>query len=236
MYRALVVWLLLTGPAMATVIDSQIFLNEFHYDNTGGDENQFVEVVVASAVSDRSGIALTLYNGGSGSPYSGPIMLDEFTVGDTTSGFEFFTIDVSMQNGAPDGLALANGSQLLQFLSYEGTFEAVEGVAAGEVSTDVVVFEPSDTAVGSSLQLAGSGDSYLDFSWQGPAEHTRGALNLGQQLLGDVVPDPDPDPDPNPNPAGVPEPASLLIWACAMAALVGSYRGHRRTVRFQASR
>ena len=53
----------------------------------------------------------------------------------------FFGVD-AMQNGAPDGLALIGpAGAVLQFLSYEGSFLATAGAAAGLTSLDLGVFE-----------------------------------------------------------------------------------------------
>lgn len=43
--------------------------------------------------------------------------------------------------------------------------------------------ETEGTALGFSLQLTGSGQSYHDFHWIGPVPHTRGAVNKGQVRL-----------------------------------------------------
>jgi uncharacterized protein len=97
-----------------------------------------------------------------------------------------------IQNGDPDGLALVDsGNNVIQFLSYEGTFTAVGGPAEGLLSTDIGVAEkPLDTSVpiGYSLQLVGidgkvlgvDGTSYEDFTWSGPAPASFGLVNAGQ--------------------------------------------------------
>lgn len=192
MYRVLFLCLLLPSTAAAAVVDSEIWINELHYDNDGADKNEFVEVVAPVTFTDLSDVTLTLYNGNDGEPYGSPSSLDVFAPGQTVEGFTFYTLDVSMQNGAPDGLALTRGTEVLQFLSYEGTLTASEGPAATLHSTDIGVEETSSTPVGSSLQLAGRGESYLDFVWQSPTSHTRGTINHGQST--------------------VPEPASLVLW------------------------
>ncbi len=193
MYRALFFWLLLGSTALGSVMDSPIWINELHYDNEGADQSEFVEVVVPVALTDLSDVTLTLYNGGNGTAYGGPTALSSFTPGDTVDGFAFYTWEVSLQNGAPDALALALGDQVLQFLSYEGTFTATDGVAQGLLSTDLGVLEDTMTPIGSSLQLSGTGASYLDFAWQPSAPQTLGSLNHSQSFA-------------------VPEPASLLAW------------------------
>ena len=60
----------------------------------------------------------------------------------------------SIQNGAPDGLALVNSSgAVCEFLSYEGTFTASNGPPNGMTSTDIGVAETGATPIGTSLQL-----------------------------------------------------------------------------------
>ncbi|MFO7902558.1 MAG: PEP-CTERM sorting domain-containing protein [Planctomycetota bacterium] len=176
---------------MAVVLDSEIWINELHYDNDGADEQEFVEVAAPAAFTDLSNVTLTLYNGNGGKPYVSATGLDSFSTSETVDGYTFYAHDVSLQNGAPDGLALTHGGDVLQFLSYEGQFTATEGPADTLLSTDIGVEETPSTPLGFSLQLAGTGDSYLDFSWQAPATHTRGTLNQAQSV--------------------VPEPSSLLL-------------------------
>lgn len=62
-----------------------------------------------------------------------------------------------IQNGSPDGIALVNGTTVVQFLSYEGTFAAVDGPASDMTSVDIGVSEPGSTPIGFSLQLRGTG-------------------------------------------------------------------------------
>jgi len=212
MYRVIFFWLLMATAANASIIDSPVFINELHYDNVGADTGEFVEVVASAARSDVSALTVTLYNGGHGTAYGSPFSLDSFLVGDTTNGKTLYSLAVSMQNGAPDGLALADGNQVLQFLSYEGSFAATNGVAAGLTSTDIGVAETTSTPSGLSLQLSGTGDSYADFAWQAPARHTRGSANHDQFF------DSSGGGGGSGGGGSVPEPASLLIWAGLAAA------------------
>lgn len=191
MYRVLLLCLCLPSTAMAVVLDSEIWINELHYDNVGADEQEFVEVAAPAAFTDLSNVTLTLYNGNGGTPYGSVVPLESFASNETVDGYTFYSHDVSLQNGSPDGLALAHGHDVLQFLSYEGEFAATAGPADTLLSTDIGVEETPSTPLGFSLQLAGRGDSYLDFSWQAPASHTQGALNGAQSV--------------------VPEPSSLLL-------------------------
>lgn len=94
----------------------------------------------------------------------------------------------------PDGVALVNAAgEVVQFLSYEGSFAAVGGPADGLTSTDIGVAETSNTAVGFSLRLTGTGDTYGDFAWAGPAANSFGSVNDGQTFGEGGGSDPEPD-------------------------------------------
>lgn len=158
-----------------------VWINEFHYDNSGGDTGEFVEVA-GSAGTNLSGWKVIGYNGNGGGTYktvnlSGSIANQSNGFG--TASFSF----TSMQNGGSDGIALVNDKgEVVQFLSYEGTLTATNGAASGMTSTSVGVSETSSTSVGHSLQLSGSGSSYADFIWQNPASNTSGQPNSGQSF------------------------------------------------------
>ncbi|WP_228350167.1 T9SS type A sorting domain-containing protein [Rhodocaloribacter litoris] len=177
---AALVWLLWL-PVHA---QTPVFINELHYDNDGTDTGEAVEIA-GPAGTDLTGWSLVLYNGANGEAYAttnltGPIP-------DVCDGFGVVVLSYptnGIQNGAPDGLALVDDAGVVvQFLSYEGTFTAVDGPAAGMTSTDIGVAESGSTPVGHSLQLAGSGSVYEDFTWQAAAPNTFGACNTGQTFV-----------------------------------------------------
>lgn len=180
-FRTLPVITLFILGAAATEAQ-ELWINEFHYDNDGADSGEFVEVVVDDGVvTSPADIEVVLYNGANGTVY-GSHALDTFTAGGGP-GFTFYSKAIAgIQNGAPDGLALIDDGAVVQFLSYEGSFTAGDGPAAGLTSTDIGVSEPGSTPVGQSLQLAGTGTTYADFTWQAPAAETPGGLNNGQTL------------------------------------------------------
>ena len=97
----------------------------------------------------------------------------------TASGRRSLTYPVNgIQNGAPDGVALVfQGTTVIQFLSYEGTFTATTGPANGLTSTDIGVIEIGSEPLGLSLQLVGDGTSYADFTWSAPAGQSPEAVN-----------------------------------------------------------
>jgi uncharacterized protein len=71
-------------------------------------------------------------------------------------------------------------NNVVQFLSYEGAFTALNGPAAGRLSQDINVAETSDTPLTYSLQLTGTGSDYEDFSWNSPSENSFGRINPNQ--------------------------------------------------------
>jgi len=167
-------------PALAvTDPDGTVFISEIHYDNASTDEGEAFEVF-GPAGTDLTGWTVVLYNGSS-------TQLKVYNTVDISStipggGFgpnygvvSFFVSGI--QNGGPDGIALVDaGDNVLQFLSYEGSFTAVDGPAAGLTSTDIGVSESSSTPIGQSLQLAGEGNCYGVMTWTGPAANTFGSL------------------------------------------------------------
>jgi hypothetical protein len=155
----------------------QAWINEFHYENVGTDDGEFIEVAV-SASTNLSGWTIYYYNGNNGESYATSTLIG---VG-PSSGVSVVSVNQSgIQNGGSDGIALVdNSNNVVQFLSYEGTVTALNGPASGMISTNVGVLESSSTPIGYSLQLAGRGCSYDDFSWRNPASNTKGSVNNGQ--------------------------------------------------------
>ncbi len=177
--------------AQAYTTDSLIFINEIHYDNTGTDVNEAIEVA-GPAGTDLTGWKIVLYNGNGGATYDTATLSGTLT--DSGSGYGFFVQNYpanGIQNGAPDGIALVKPDDtVVLFLSYEGSFTASSGPANGLTSTDINVSEPGDDQVGLSLQLSGTGDSYADFTWQAPATATPGAVNNNQIFSTGSIVDP----------------------------------------------
>jgi len=162
-----------TGPS--------VFVNEIHYDNEGTDAGELVEVA-GPAGTDLTGWTVVPYNGNGGATYSPQGALAGTPGDDTGSGFGFQSVTISgLQNGSPDGIALVDAEgDLVQFLSYEGSFTGVGGPADGVTSTDIGVAEAGSSPLGFSLQLTGTGERYGDFTWAAPAEQTSGEVNNDQ--------------------------------------------------------
>ena len=106
-----------------TLFSQTVFINEIHYDNTGTDANEGIEIA-GPAGTDLTGWTLVPYNGNNGLLYSATSLSG--TIPDQMGGYGtlWFPI-VGLQNGSPDGVALVDGSSVvIQFLSYEGSFTA----------------------------------------------------------------------------------------------------------------
>lgn len=168
------------------------WINEFHYDNTGTDAGEFIEIA-GTAGTDLSGWSLVLYNGNPTQRTAYNTLNLSGVIANQDSGFgtvSFGYPSNGIQNGntsgtEPDGIALVNASgAVVQFLSYEGSFTAVGGPADGLTSTDIGIFQTGTEPVGSSLHLIGAGDSYDDFTWTATSDDSPGAVNAGQGFGG----------------------------------------------------
>lgn len=194
--------LLFGSPVFAT----SIFINEFHYDNASTDSGEGIEIAGPTG-TDLNGWSLVLYNGSSGDVYESLSLSG--TLMNQNNGFGALSFAYSgIQNGAPDGFALIDAaSQVVQFLSYEGTLTAADGPASGNSSTDVGVAESGSTLADYSLQLTGTGSLYEDFYWTEAKQNTFGIINTGQTFTAQA-------------PIPTPEPGTFVLFGAAAAALL----------------
>jgi uncharacterized protein len=164
-----------------------VWINEFHYDNASTDVGEFIEVA-GTAGTDLTGWSLVLYNGNASvrAPYN--TLSLSGVLSDQQNGFGTFSIGLptnGIENGSPDGFALVNNlGVVVQFLSYEGSFIAASGAAAGLTSTDIGVAQTGTTAAGTSLGLTGTGSAAGDFAWSVISDDTPGGVNNGQSFGG----------------------------------------------------
>ena len=162
-----------------------IRISEFHYDNTGTDTGEAVEIS-GPAGTDLTGWTLVLYNGSSATraPYTTTSLtaLGPIPATCNTRGVIVVTYGVNgIQNGSgtatgidPDGFALVNSSgTVIEFLSYEGSFVAASGPAAGMTSTDIGIREVGTESASpvTSLKRDGAG------TWTGPSANNFGVCN-----------------------------------------------------------
>lgn len=207
------------GLTSLTMSQPNAWINEFHYDNSGIDAGEFVEVVIENAGTySLSDFLLILYNGTGGVWYNQKTM-NLFTVGTTYGDFTFYSYTYpvdGIQNGAPDGFALVYQGTVIpgQFLSYEGFFTATNLNASGMTSVDIGVSESGATPIGSSLRLAGTGSQYPQFTWQPAAPHSKGLINPGQTF---PLPDPEPTNYPTNFTATTYGTSIMVNWTDAVA-------------------
>lgn len=182
-FAAVIHQLYFARPAAAAI---SVFFNEIHYDNTGTDAGEAIEIA-GPAGTDLTGWSIVLYNGANGLAYDTRALSG--IIPDQQSGFGTLSFSYpvnGIQNGAPDGMALIDASNsVVQFLSYEGVFIALDGPANGMQSTSILVFENGTELLGQSLRLSGTGQFYEDFIWNPPAPATFGAINTGQNFGAD---------------------------------------------------
>ncbi|MAS94337.1 MAG: hypothetical protein CMO55_14155 [Verrucomicrobiales bacterium] len=168
-----------TTTASLTRVDG-VYLSEFHYDNTGDDADEYVELA-GMAGFDLTGWSLVFYDGNGGDEY-GTIDLTGTNIDDEGQGLGAVAVtlpagtvpDGFLENG-PDAIALIDSNgQVVEFISYEGTVTAQEGPAAGYTSANVGATQ-NGSPVGSSIALTDRN------TWQFQAAGTPGTLNPGQE-------------------------------------------------------
>jgi DNA/RNA endonuclease G (NUC1) len=124
--------------------------SEIHYDNADDDVAEQIEIE-GPAGTDLSGWSIVLYNGNGGEMYDSKALSGTIPATCGERGVVVVPF-ASIQNGSPDGFALIHNTDVVQFLSYEGTFSATNGPAAGQISTDIKAEEGSGTSQVQSLQ------------------------------------------------------------------------------------
>lgn len=163
------------------ISNPHFWINEFHYDDQGADNNEFVEIVVPYNFTDFSNLTLSLYDGATGQVY-GSYTADTFTQGAVQDSFLLLSVAIPGIQDGPDGFCLDYKGNVIQFLSYEGSFTAIAGPANGLTSTDIGVFEDGTDPDGNALQLSGTGTIYREFTWSAPSPQTAGQVNSNAQI------------------------------------------------------
>jgi hypothetical protein len=159
---------------------AKLMLNEVDYDQVGADHDGFVELYnVGDAAADLTGIAVSPVNGGDGSEYGRKALTGSLAAG------EYLVVEVELQNGAPDGVALVDlpTKTLIDALSYEGaitaatidgtTYNLVEGIVLDDTMVD------SNTVEGSLSRIPNGTDTNNSATdWAFTTTVTRGAANV----------------------------------------------------------
>ncbi len=158
-----------------------VHFSELHYDNSGTDVNEKIEIE-GPANRDLTGWSVVLYGGDavpdfsaySTTPLSGSLPTSCGATGVTVVSYPVNGIKNAKFNGTgnPAGMALVdNTGAVVEFLSYEGTFTALDGPAAGITSTDIGVAEEPPPAAGNSLHRNTAG------VWSAPSAQDFGVCN-----------------------------------------------------------
>jgi hypothetical protein len=150
------------------------------FDQVGTDHDGFVEIHNAGdSAAALDGIALVAVNGGDNAEY------ERESLSGTLAPGAYVAVDIELQNGPPDGLALIDTATatLLDALSYEGTitaasidgtvYDLVEGTALPETVAD------SNTVEGALIRNpdgADTDDAATD--WAFSTTTTKGAANV----------------------------------------------------------
>ncbi|MCS6934681.1 MAG: lamin tail domain-containing protein [Chitinophagales bacterium] len=175
------------------VVLPNVWINEIHYDNTGTDTLEGYEIAGTAGVN-LSCFRVHRYSAAGGGITYAIDTLSGIIPNQACGYGAVWFMKAPIQN-AVDGLVLAYEPQLtgcgvnhadtiLQLLSYEGTFTAGSGRAAGLTFTNIGVAESATTPVGYSLQLGGVGNTYQQFTWQGAQPNTYHAVNNNQYFCG----------------------------------------------------
>jgi predicted extracellular nuclease len=164
------------------------FISEIHYDNTGADTGEFVEVEFPAGTTSE-GWKVFLYNGNGGVVYNAAVRQPLPSVtGPAVAVIEGFPASDGIQNGSPDGLALVRpDGTVAEFLSYEGVFAATAGPANGMTSTDIGVSEAGSEPAGESLSRRYDTETGA-LAWFTSAPSTKGTVNAT------FTPEPPPPP------------------------------------------
>lgn len=149
------------------------WINEIHYDNTGVDVNEFVEVVLPAG-QDLSLYSVDFYNGKNQEIYKS-VLLRDFAIGDTVDIYTIYYHLTSLQNG-PDGLALVYDGNIVDDIAYEGLFDPLTFL--------LPLSESGNTDEAASLQL--QGDSFEDYEWIDD-EATPGYININQSIEAPII-------------------------------------------------
>lgn len=116
-------------------------VNEFHYRGSGVSE--FVELR-APKDADVSLNKLILIN--SGTQYRESMISDMTRLSDDN--YDYYVWETTLQDGENNGFALMNGEEIVELVSYRGTF-----TYQGQVSTDVGVAQYNGDQSGTSIQF-----------------------------------------------------------------------------------
>jgi Lamin Tail Domain len=158
--------------------EAKLVINEVDYDQVGTDADGFVEIHNAGDTAvDLADVDLVAVNGGDSAEYAREQLTGTLPAGG------YLVVGIELQNGAPDGLALLEGTTLLDALSYEGAITAatIGGQTYNLVEGTVLptTVEDSNTVAGSLIRNPNGKDTNdAAADWAFTTTVTRGAANV----------------------------------------------------------
>jgi hypothetical protein len=147
------------------------------YNSVASADPELIEIALSSQATDLDKFKITLYDGTTRKQYSS-ISLDQLSktnYGDVVVYYKTFSNNELVL--PPGGIALSYSGSIIpgQFLSYGGSFTALDGDAQAMTSTNI-----GDVFPGTGLALSGSGKDYSSFGWTYTSIPTSGFLNADQ--------------------------------------------------------
>lgn len=177
-------------------VTTNLWINELHYDNAGVDTLEGFEVA-GPAGTDLACYKAYLYNGNGGVVYDSLPLSGILPNEGCGFGAIWFPLPSGgLQNGAPDGLAIAfmpsvtgcgspGSDQLIDFITYEGALTATSGIASGIAAVNIIASEAANSPVGTSIQVLNGPENGLATNlrvWCSGKIRTPGVLNAGQNF------------------------------------------------------
>ena len=143
--------------------DPVVWVSEFHYDNAGQDQNEFVEIYIENASEvDLSQFTVELVEA-DGSVYSSFLASSM----QTNSADYYFRNFGGLKDG-PNGIRILYGTEMMDFIAYEG---AISGATLLDVA------EGEETSSQTSLQFCCLNESSSSMTWIQDALATPGMPN-----------------------------------------------------------
>ncbi|MEQ9468682.1 MAG: endonuclease [Ekhidna sp.] len=140
-----------SGSELEEVVAPKAWISEFHYDNEGQDQGEFVEIYVANASDfDLSLFTIELVEQDE-SVYSSFLASTMTTLSD-----DYFYRNFGGLKDGPNGIRLLYGTDVVDFISYEAAISGAELIP---------VEEGESTPLGTSLQLCCNETEKEDMAW-----------------------------------------------------------------------
>jgi hypothetical protein len=190
-FPMLIAFLCISISPAVTAQNDILFISEILYANAGSDAGLEAIEVTGTAGLNLEHYYIYLYNGSNGKMYglvslrnlTGVISNQDSGFGTSVNNYPGTASNTSIENGM-DGMALVfddgTTTSVLEFISYEGSFTATNGPAAGDTSNDINVEQDNpEPMVGSSMELIA--DASGNWAWQSidDGTNTFGSLNSG---------------------------------------------------------